>query len=170
MLIRSIVPLLVLACVQDAAPLQASGSYRWVDAHGNVVTEGDELIAFDEDDNLWRVNPETGDPEVIGIVYMTSPYFLGESCSGDTLGWVDLRPPRHVVTLVHDGILLPGEWVRKDDAVLRCPASQLVSTVPYDCRVETCEEGPRGLILADYVRVEGRPPSAPGPLRPEPIR
>ena len=137
-------------------PTPTAGTrYRWHDRHGDVVTEGEDLIKFDEQGYLWRLDPETGDAG--GQVLEDQPYYPDVDCLS---AWHVLAPvPRHVVELYDHATGEPrGLHVRLEDVASVCAVATAIDTwcepldtercvpiVPRDALTRVTTAGPRPL-------------------------
>jgi len=153
----------------DGAPGAPGGGYRWVDATGEAVTVGPDLVFVDEAGMFWGVDPETA--ELTVAEEETAPLFDTDNCSGG--GWVMLYrssgvservPPRFVVGIDGDtfaradtqrlGRFFLG-WRRDDEG----------ACVPNPYGTGDSD----GFAVDDMIEVERPSVSWTGPLHPEPI-
>src|SRR5688572_20405087 len=46
--------------LQEVSGGGGGGGYHWVDAAGERVTKGEDLVVFDDQGVMWTIHPETG--------------------------------------------------------------------------------------------------------------
>lgn len=138
-----------------------AGAYRWHDADGEQVTDGPDLHAFDDDENVWMWDVETA--ELVPSAF-AQLFFADRGCSGTEL--VTAIPPRFVISGEYwgsDALYARPDGLRED--------GDCAQSTEYDggyCGViDLCTPLVR---LDDLVRVD--PPPSSGyepPLHPEPL-
>jgi hypothetical protein len=151
------------------APGEPGGSFRWHDANGVQVTDGEGLLIFDPDEHIWQLDAETGQP--FAPPYFVSLYWSGAGCTGDGAVLFSILPPRFAGVL--NDVVPARYYVRPDTLPLE--AGQFCSL--SHSAAGACEEDPTcvdpywsWLYLDDLIEVFPPPAVAAVPLHPEPVR
>lgn len=154
-------------------PGEDGGSYAWFDAEGTRVTEGAELLYWDEGGNAWGVDAETAELFAPGVV--EAVMYSDDWCelSGNT------RVPALVPRFVHEvageaaAEVLSGQFVvRPDDLSSEefCWTSMRDSTTDLnECYIVNDGECPAAVNPNDLVVVQMPAATWASPLHPEPI-
>lgn len=139
----------------------AGGGFRWHDATGAPVTAGGELAIFDEQGNLWPLNPETG--EVAVEAFFRRFLYTERDCTGTEYASGPALP--RLVMIGIDGESAGKFYVRSDAA--RLESVEIRGEAYTGSCVAVGAETTDAVPFADLVEVI--PPDTPwtGPLHPE---
>lgn len=151
----------------DGAPGATGGGYRWVDATGEAVTVGPDLVFVDEAGMFWGVDAETAEltaHQEDGQLYTTT------DCTGPGYAILQMGvspsvarvSPRMVVEIDGD-TFVRGDTQMPQDVCFR---SSDYSGSCEDLGFEACDDM---FAVDDMIEVERPSVSWTGPLHPEAI-
>ncbi len=90
----------------------------WVDINGSQVTKGETLLAFDNNDHVWQIDPETGVHQGLQTV---EPYYADDLCTDPLIQLLD-----------GSDFILPGAVLATQGGDLVRPDSQAVQTDAWE--------------------------------------